>query len=82
MARADVEALRMRFSRIREELLRYRGLHVYELPDDLRKQLLALPIIPALTSGGLESVETAIRMIAFAEAIMNDVLAHRGGERT
>ena len=47
MARADVEALRLRFAHLREELVKYPGSQVNELPEELRKKLQVLPVIPS-----------------------------------
>lgn len=80
MARADVEALRGRFAHLREELVKYPGTQVNELPEELRKKLQALPVIPSFTSGGLEAVETAIRILALAEAIIDDVIAKKASQ--
>jgi len=77
MARQDVETLKNRFLKLRDELKKYSGLRIGELPDELKKKLQSQPVLPAFTSGGLESVETAIRMLSFAQAIMDDVLANR-----
>lgn len=72
--KADLERIQQRFVRMREQLTEYHDQTVAGLPEELRKELYGLPLIPPLTVGGLESVEMVIRLIALAEAIIGKIV--------
>lgn len=77
MADIDLIHIQERFEQLKKRLMPYWDLKINELPEELRKEVHSLPLLPSFTSGGLESVQTVRRMLGFAQAVINAVLQEK-----